>query len=476
VRRWRERVQQWSARRTVRFRLALWYAVGGSVLLAGFSATLYMYVSERMARPLAYQLRRDLQQVEHDLEVKPDRQLQWKGVAVPDNLEWPTENPWFELWDENGKLVRRFWPFSESRVQTPFPPARGRETLSVYYPTPTAPDLQLRAFSVPFRPAGSSHDWMIRMLRIHEPVAESLGALRLIIFVSLPIVIALLVVGGYSFTRRWLLPLDRMADEAKRITAHDLSRRLPVVNAHDELGRMASVFNVTLDRLQASFDALDRFVADASHELRTPLTTLRSVGEVGLRRSRTVEEYREIIGSMLEEAQRLQLLIQRLLELASAEGGSPTVERTPLRVDEYVAACVNELAILADTKRQQLSVDAVPSTAVTDPVLFRQALQNLLDNAIKYSPDGSKIGVTIRQNGTSVEVSVSDDGPGISPENRAHLMERFFRPDRGRGRNSGGFGLGLSITKAYLRVMGGSLQYEPREPRGSTFRLTLPKA
>jgi signal transduction histidine kinase len=118
----------------------------------------------------------------------------------------------------------------------------------------------------------------------------------------------------------------------------------------------------------------------------------------------------------------------------------------------------------------------VPCTVVTDPVLFRQALQNLLDNAIKYSPDSSVIRVAIREKGETVEVSVTDEGPGITPENRTHLMERFFRPDRARGRHSGGFGLGLSITKAYMRIIGGSIHYEPAQPRGSTFRLVLPKA
>ncbi len=475
MKRWRSRAETWWSRRTIRHRLALWYAVGGTVLLAGFAATLYAYVAVRMARPLAYQLRHDLEQVRHDLVVKPDGGLLWKGHVVPAGAPWPEGNPWFELWDENGKLVRRFWPFPENRVQTPFPPARGRETLSVYYPTPSAPDLQLRVLSVPFHTPGTPHEWMIRLLRIHEPVAESLGALRLIIVVALPIVITLLVLVGYTFTRRWLVPLDRMGAEANRITIDDLSRRLPVVNPHDELGRLATVFNVTLDRLQGSFDALDRFVADASHELRTPLTTLRSVGEVGLRRSRTVEEYREIIGSMLEEAQRLQLLIQRLLELASAAGGAPDVHRTVIRVDECSAACVNELGILAEAKRQQISLTGPACTVTTDPVLFRQALQNILDNAIKYSPDGAVIQVAIREDENAVEVSVTDNGPGISEENRTHLMDRFFRPDRARDRNSGGFGLGLSITKAYMRVIGGALNYEPAEPRGSTFRLVLPK-
>ena len=150
--------------------------------------------------------------------------------------------------------------------------------------------------------------------------------------------------------------------------------------------------------------------------------------------------------------------------------------RTPIRLDEYAAACVSEIGILAEYKQQQITLAGVACTIVTDPVLFRQALQNLLDNAIKYSPDSSVIRVAIREEAESVEVSVTDEGPGISPENRTHLMERFFRPDRARGRNSGGFGLGLSITKAYMRIIGGSIHYEAAQPRGSTFRLVLPKA
>jgi heavy metal sensor kinase len=331
-------------------------------------------------------------------------------------------------------------------------------------------------YSAPLQLPGHDREWTIRTMQIYEPVADALGALRLIIVVALPVVIAFLVVGGYMLTRRWLAPLDHIVAEANRITADDLSRRLPVDNPHNELGQLAAVFNVTLDRLENSFDALDRFVADASHELRTPLTTLRSVGEVGLRRSRTVDEYREIIGSMLEEAQRLQLLIQRLLELASAEGGAPALHRTEIKVDAYVTSCVGELGVLAEFKNQEITVEAEPCEVLTDAVLFRQALQNLVDNAIKYSPANATIRVRVRQVDGHVDVDVTDEGQGISPESRANLMQRFFRPDRGRGRNSGGFGLGLSITKAYMRVLGGTLDYEPAVPTGSTFRLRLPKA
>lgn len=463
----------WWGRRTLRFRLAVWYAVGGTLLLTSFTATIYFFVYERMGRPLAYELSRDLAEVSRRVRVLPDNRILWNGRPVDVRAPWTTEYPWFELWDENQTLVCRLWPFAEHRVtQPPTAPFPGRETVAIYN---VAPDLRLRVYSVQFQLPDRNQPWMIRLMRIHEPTGDALGALRLIIVVALPIVVALLVIGGYIITRRWLKPLDQMVTEANHISAADLSRRLPVVNPHDELGQLASVFNVTLDRLQASFDALDRFVADASHELRTPLTTLRSVGEVGLRRSRTVDEYREIIGSMLEEAQRLQFLIQRLLELASAEGGAAEVHRGELRLDEFVSACIGELGILAEFKRQQLVLETEPCTVRTDSVLFRQALQNLVDNAIKYSPDNAAIRIAVRARPETVEVSVTDEGPGIGPEHRTHLLERFYRPDRGRGRTSGGFGLGLSITKAYMRVLGGTLGYEPAEPRGSRFTLTLPK-
>lgn len=464
-------MKRWWKHRTLRFKLAVWYSVVGTLLLAGFSATLYVYVFDKVA--LDTELRPELEKIREALDVRPDRSIGWKGQAISPDTPWPETEPWFALWDENGKLVGRFWPFPPERVSRyPGPPTPGGQTISVF---DVSEDIRLRMLSVPYD--GPNHArWMIRVMRIHEPPTDALAALRLIIFAALPIVVALLVVGGYALTRRWLKPLDHMLNEANRITADDLSRRLPVQNPHDELGRLATVFNITLDRLESSFDALDRFVADASHELRTPLTTLRSVGEVGLRRGRTVEEYREIIGSMLEEAQRLHLLIQRLLELASAEGGGQAIQRTEIKVDSYVASCVNELGVLAEFKNQQIAVDAEPCEAHTDAVIFRQALQNLVDNAIKYSPADATIRVRVREVDGHVDIAVTDEGPGISPENRAHLMERFFRPDRGRGRNNGGFGLGLSITKAYMNVLGGTLEYEPATPTGSTFRLRLPKA
>ncbi len=466
-------MKAWWRQPTLRFQLALWYALGGTVLLAAFSATLYAFVAQRMARPLAHYLREDLVEIQTRLRVTADRRIFWNGAEVSPLASWDARNPWFELWDGEGRLVRRLWPFTETRVsRVPGPPAHGSETLSIFRITP---DVPLRVLSVPYHGSGPDPDWMIRVMRVHEPAGDALGALLAIMMISLPLVVILLVAGGYLITRRWLKPLETMVAQAEGITADNLDARLPQLD-DGELGRLAGAFNRTLGRLEDSFRTLDRFVADASHELRTPLTTLRSVGEVGLRRGRTVEEYREIIGSMLEEAERLHRLVDRLLELASAEGGGQTVHRERLQLDQFVTACVHEVGILAEYKNQQIALATAACAVDADPVLLRQALQNLLDNAMKYSPLGAVIHVAVAEQDRECRIVVTDQGPGIPPEHRERITGRFYRVDDSRVRGRGGFGLGLAITRAYLAIMGGRLEVAAAEPRGSRFSLVLPAA
>jgi heavy metal sensor kinase len=357
--------------------------------------------------------------------------------------------------------------------RVPAAPIRDSETLSVFRITK---DIRLRTYATPFPVPGHARDWMIRVMSVHEPAGGALGALLGIILFTLPLVVALLVAGGYLITRHWLKPLEQMVRQAEMITADNLGTRLPVADTEDELGRLAAAFNRTLARLEDSFATLDRFVGDASHELRTPLTTLRSVGEVGLRRGRTVEEYREIIGSMLEEAQRLHQLVERLLELASAEGGAKVARPERLRLDDFVTACVGEIGILAENKNQQIAIKAELCHAFADPVLLRPALQNLIDNAMKYSPAGTTIRVAVERTGDECRLAVADEGPGIPAEHLARLAERFYRVDDSRERGGGGFGLGLAITKAYMRVLGGRLECAPVRPQGTRFCLVLPAA
>ncbi len=284
-------------------------------------------------------------------------------------------------------------------------------------------------------------------------------------------------VAGWAFSRKALAPLARMADRARQITAEQLQGRMDVEPASAELEQLRDAFNDTLSRLERSFGQLRRFTADAAHELRTPLTALRSVGEVGLRSARDEEDLREVIGTMLEEVDRLSRLAGDLLGLARAESGQAPLRLEPLDLAALASEVCENLLVLAEERGQVLDLSgARPVTAQGDRLALRLALMNLVDNAIKYGPEGSRVSIVTGRSTTSAWVEVADEGPGIAPEHRAHVFERFYRIDEGRSRGRGGTGLGLALVKWTAEAHGGRVELEPGPERGSRFRIFLPAA
>jgi heavy metal sensor kinase len=318
---------------------------------------------------------------------------------------------------------------------------------------------------------------ILRMFRDRSTMRQTLSQITEVFALTLPFAVALASLGGYLLARRSLWPVGAMADQAQRITSESLEARLPNPNPHDEFGRLATVINDTLARLESSFNELKRFTADASHELRTPLTALRTVGEVALQRSKDPAVLREAVQSMLEEAQRLTELTDSLLTLARMESGHMQVEQAPLDVTGLATEVASSLEVLAADKEQSIHVlgdsDVV---AAADHRLLRQALLNILHNAIRYSPPGMSVSVKISQHNGQALIEVVDEGPGIHPQNREKIFDRFFRVDSGRSRADGAHGLGLAIAKASIERQGGSIEVDSEIARGSTFRLRLPLA
>jgi signal transduction histidine kinase len=228
-----------------------------------------------------------------------------------------------------------------------------------------------------------------------------------------------------------------------------------VDNPEDEMGRLAAVFNETLGRLEQSFDQMRRFTADVSHQLRTPLTSIRSVGEVGLRAGHRDEaSYRAIIGSMLEEADRLALLVDRLLTLSRTEMRPSAIAHDPVNLVTLAEDVVADLEVLAEEKRQSIAVDAEGApTASADRLVLRQALINLVDNAIKFTPPGGEVRVR------------------VAATNGNAVIDRFYRADE---MSATGTGLGLSIARGAVEANGGHLTLERSDAHGTTFRIHLP--
>jgi signal transduction histidine kinase len=297
--------------------------------------------------------------------------------------------------------------------------------------------------------------------------------LTLILVLGLPLAVGVAGLGGYVLARRALAPIEEMTIRAQTITAERLGDRLPVSNPENEMGRLATVFNETLGRLEASFDQMRRFTTDVSHELRTPLTAIRSVGEVGLRGHRDEAAYRGIIGSMLEEVDRLASLVDRLLTLSRAETRQATLSHDSVDLSALADDVVSHLSVLAEEKRQTLTVDRQATPMVSaDRLVLRQALINLVDNAIKFTPTAGHVRIRISETPQDAVVDVIDSGPGIATEARERIFDRFYRANDGDG---SGTGLGLSLAKGAVEAFGGHLTLADTGANGSAFRISLPR-
>ena len=456
----------WWRRQHVRTRLAWSYAATVALVLIAYSLGIFTFVSHLLNGELNDRLHDDFEFAEESLRVTGE------GVDLSrprDSREHDEQQPWIEIWDARMNIRFRTPRAGSSMVDdlTDIPASAYRIT-SVTAVTGE----RLRSMVGTVQAAGARY--AIRVARSEEPLRHELGELMFGMILALPLAIGLAAFVGARMARRALRPVELMADHARSITADRLHDRLPVENPNDELGRLATVFNDTLARLDRSFHQLRRFTADASHELRTPLTALRSVGEVGLAERHDVNGYRDIIGSMLEDAERLTRLVESLLILSRADAGGAVLHRENLELSDLTREVVNELCVLAEEKHQQVRVDAAgPVWASADRFTVTQALVNLLDNAIKYSAEGTAIVINVSVN-HAAHIDVSDRGPGIPPEHQQRIFDRFYRVDQSRTRGNGGVGLGLSIAQWAVQANDGRLSLHQTGPSGSTFRISLP--
>jgi heavy metal sensor kinase len=306
-----------------------------------------------------------------------------------------------------------------------------------------------------------------------EQVEHQVREVLIVLVSGLPIVIALSAFGGYLLARRALAPIDHLAAAAQRITAERLHERLTVPNQHDEIGRLASVINGAFGRIERSFEQLRRFTADASHELRTPLAVIRGIGELGLREPRTAADYQEAIGSMLEEVDRVTRLVDTLLRLSRGDAGTIKLSRDRVDLGELARDVAASLQLLAEERGQQIRLQCSPAHASADRLVLREAVTNLIDNAIKYSPERSTIGVSTRVDRGRAMLTVEDQGPGIPAGHSERIFDRFYRIDEGRSRAMGGTGLGLAIAKWAVEANGGQLTFDSSSD-GSVFIINLP--
>ena len=435
---------------SVRARLTLWYLAAVTLVLLGYCGGVYSLVRNSLFESIDRQLRQDLEAAEEE------------QLFVGDRDRWI-----LEIWSVDGELLRA-WPEVPAKpLGSPLESCRSKMT--TFSNAKTFDGLRLRVACREASREGGVN--IIRAARSSERAWAQLLDIETPMVLGLPVAALFAALGGFFLARRALRPVQQMSDQARSISASRLGQRLEVPNPTDELGQLATTFNETFARLEYSFEQMRRFTADASHELRSPLAAIRTMGEVALKNG---GDYREVLSSILEETDSLRELTDDLLTLSRADAGQMKLAIGAVDSGAMVREVAEQLEVLADEKQQTIVCEVEPGLMVSADVrVLKRAVINLIDNAIKYSPPGSRVSVFARRLHAGVELRVVDQGPGIRAEFHERIFERFFRLDEARSRQQQGSGLGLALARWAVEAQGGHLRVESDGEHGSTFVIDL---
>lgn len=441
------------ATRSIRFRLTVWYALAMAVALGLFGSLIWLSMRQQLYREIDAALAVRAERFESYLareaeEVSTSEQLQ-------DELEEFAQGlPAADVVDLNGSLGFQF-----------------------HYPPAPAP-VRRRRFRVAERSfVADGETFRLRLSTSMEDAGHTLELLQALLLALMPVAIGISCLAGVWLSRRALRPVDEVTHAARRIGIDNLSERLPVPATGDELQRLTETWNAMLARLDAAVSTLSQFAADASHELRTPLAVIRTSAELALRRARSPEEYRDALRGIETEAERMGQLVENLLFLARSEAqpaGSPK-ESADLRA--IIEEAAREMRPVAEERGVRIRVDAPGDASALvrgSRAALARMLLALLDNAVKYSPRGADVVMSLATQGEAPEVSVRDSGAGIAAADLPHLFKRFYRADPAR--STGGFGLGLAIAETIATAHGAKISVESAPGAGSTFRVSFQTA
>lgn len=459
--------------KNLRTRLTVLY----SALLAGALVLYVVCVSvfflHELRTQLDVSLDRDVETVEGDLFMTPDGRINLASHEGEADEDEQNSGFFLEVWGSDGALLYSGDQLNGMMLGAPPKPA---EEQVRGHPTSLRLVSGMRVRTITRRhQLANGKTVIVRLSVSEEPYWQEFWEMVGILGIGLPIVLVIVFNTGYLVAARALKPVDMMAKRAAEITADHLNERITIQNPDDELGQLGTAFNDTLTRLENSFEQLRRFTADASHELRTPLTAIRSVGEVALSKGGSENYYRDTIGSMLEEVDRLTRLVEALLTISRADALNIQLQKSAVLLLGLAQEAAALLEVLAEEKNQSIVVEGDPSVSIqADRLILRQALINLIDNAVKHSPAGGKIRVNVYASHGNAVVEVRDSGPGIPPEHAERVFERFYRVDKARSRAEGGAGLGLSIVQWAVSAHSGKVEIMRDAVPGCVFVVCLP--
>jgi len=484
---------------SVRVRLALWHTAIVALLLLAMTVAAYKFIDEMSGRRFDQYLEETAAAFRIEFVAQRYESATDFTAATAALTEFEFRDLDIGVMDLSGQVVAMTTAPGESQTT-------GEEVLQPFDATGltrviankhlkeaeflTLPDRRggVRVCLLPVEVDGRSNVIVVARPLFNQ--LQMLESVRAVLYIVFPTVLLLAAIAGYLLTRRSLSPVIAMTEHASRISTKTLHERLPVPNAYDEYGQLATVINGLLSRIESAFEQQRRFMADASHELRTPLAIVRGEADIALAvDDRPSEEYREALSVVRAESRRLSRIVHDLFLLARADAGQQQLQPHDFYLDDLIAECVRAARSLA-ARRGMTLTSKFSSEAVVrgDEDLMRRLILNLLDNAIKYGNECGTIEVELYRNAGAHRVVVRDSGPGIPPEIAAHIFDRFYRGDRSRARETGspapsqddshgvGAGLGLAIARWVAEAHGGSLVLAHSTAAGSEFVLTLPES
>lgn len=470
-------------------RFSAFFLTALALVLAGFSGTVYLVARNHLSRALDERLERALDTLEASVDIEPggleweptDRRITFGLDLGPDEVRWAVRDGQGDLVDRSANAGRGGFPAGwEARVWPTKPPdgtvfgnVKGWRVASRRMPLK---ELLSQGRGHPDDEPGYEAQYPVLVLVAGlkpgptKAMLDRLGGT--LVGLSLGIWLIALA-GGRLLARRALAPLTRMAEAAGTMSATDLERRLPTPRTGDELDALGHAFNGLLDRLNEAFDKQQRFAGDASHQLRTPLAALLGQVQLARRRERPVEEYQRVLDRVLEEGMRLRVIVETLLFLAQPEG--PSLLLGDLDLADWLPNQMDRWADHARAADIRLELTQGPQVVHVHSPMLAQLLDNLLDNACKYSDAGTPILVKVDREGGSVLLSVEDQGRGFTSEEGAHIFDPFFRAEEARNEGLPGSGLGLTVALRIAKALHGSLDFTSRPKCFTCFTLRLPE-
>ncbi len=461
--------------RSIRFRLTAWYAGLLTAVVVALGALLFVHLETYLENTLLDAQARRARQIADTLVAHVGRTGEAFVARQVAALYDPEKSERFiRITGPGGRVVY----LSGVPISQAFDPAQvpGAAVAPLgesrrKQPMPGGPALLIATVRV----LAGGNAYLVDVGTSAAPVETLFRHLLLLLGVGLPAVALLAASGGYLLIRRTLRPVDEIAVKAEQITQHNLGERLPVPGTGDELESLSVALNRMIQRLDDAFLNSKRFVADASHELRTPLTILRGELEAMVNEDGGPAAYRERLGGLLEEVERLSMIVERLFALSRLDAGEAQSEWARFDLAELVATTASQMTLLAEDRRITVSCAAdAPVMVDGDRSRLKQVVVNLLDNAIKYTPEGGAVTLRVMAAAGAAVLEVVDTGAGIPPEDLPRIFHRFFRADRTRAQHPEGAGLGLAIVESICHANRGEVEVESVLGKGSCFRIKLP--